>query len=275
MRCNQVSINIERFGKFVPDNYPNDIQEIHVYCDDFNSIYAALSKAYALAVNELAEYENIGCRTDVYTNEFNNDNSIKTHAAIIPWKQKYEEDVNLQFLDTDIQLCKDRIWIYENSESILAALKECEEGVEFSTILKEKFNLNDYQVRKLSQIRFDMMTKKEYESLKNKVAVYESKKNSKESDQKYKERQRRIIELKINELKAYFTLVDNYDKFSSLIMNNEDDYHLTASLVELGIARQYVRNFKYINLNELSRSTQDKKRKELEHLEESLKFYSD
>ena len=54
MRCNQVSIKIERFGKHVPKNYPADVQRIHVYCDDFNSIYAALSKAYALAINELA-----------------------------------------------------------------------------------------------------------------------------------------------------------------------------------------------------------------------------
>lgn len=45
MRCNQVSISIERFGEFVPKNYPADVQRIHVYCDDFNSIYAALSKA--------------------------------------------------------------------------------------------------------------------------------------------------------------------------------------------------------------------------------------
>ena len=47
MRCNQVSIFIERFGKYVPKDYPADVQRINVYCDDFNSIYAALSKAYA------------------------------------------------------------------------------------------------------------------------------------------------------------------------------------------------------------------------------------
>lgn len=42
MRCNQVSILIERFGEYVPKNYPNDIQRISVYCDDSTSINAAL-----------------------------------------------------------------------------------------------------------------------------------------------------------------------------------------------------------------------------------------
>ena len=70
MRCNQVSISIERFGKHVPQDYPADVQRINVYCDSGDSIYAALSKAYAMAINELSEYERIGVRTDVYTNEF-------------------------------------------------------------------------------------------------------------------------------------------------------------------------------------------------------------
>lgn len=68
MRCNQVTINIERFGKYVPDNYPDDVQQISVYCDDFDSIYAALSKAYALAVNELSKYEKICSTAEVSTN---------------------------------------------------------------------------------------------------------------------------------------------------------------------------------------------------------------
>ncbi len=45
MRCNQVTIFIERFGEYVSDKYPNDVQRISVYCDDSKSIYAALSQA--------------------------------------------------------------------------------------------------------------------------------------------------------------------------------------------------------------------------------------
>lgn len=70
MRCNQVSIGIERFGEYVPKNYPGNVQRISVYVDDFTSIYAALSKAYALAINELAEYDHIGAHTNVRTNEY-------------------------------------------------------------------------------------------------------------------------------------------------------------------------------------------------------------
>ena len=44
MRCNQVTIKIERFGKYVPEGYTENVQCIKVYCDDYNSIYTALSK---------------------------------------------------------------------------------------------------------------------------------------------------------------------------------------------------------------------------------------
>lgn len=70
MRCNQVSIFVDRFGKYVPKDYPADVQRVHVYCDDGASVYAALSKAYACVINELNEYEHIGARCDVSTNEF-------------------------------------------------------------------------------------------------------------------------------------------------------------------------------------------------------------
>lgn len=90
MRCNQVSIFIERFGEYVPKNYPGDVQRINVYCDDFNSIYAALSKAYAMAINELNEYESIGVRTDVRTNEFAANDYREMKQKLGRDKNKYE-----------------------------------------------------------------------------------------------------------------------------------------------------------------------------------------
>lgn len=175
MRCNQVSIDIERFGKHVPENYPADVQRIHVYCDDFNSIYAALSKAYALAINELAEYEKIGVRTDVYTNEFSREDYREMHGALFDTKRKYEEDVNLQYYDTDIKLCEDRIWVYEHSNEIFDIIRDCEDQEMLAARLKDKFGLNDYQVRKLSQMRFDMLTKAEYLETKQKLAQMKEK----------------------------------------------------------------------------------------------------
>ena len=135
------------------------MQRIHVYCDDSLNIYAALSKAYALAINELAEYEQIGARTDVYTNEFSREDYREMHGALLETKRKYEEDVNFQYRDTDIQLCEDRIWVYEHAEQILEVLKECEDSDSVKAALKDKFQLSDYQIRKLSQTRLDMMTK--------------------------------------------------------------------------------------------------------------------
>lgn len=41
MRCNQVSIGIERFGEYVPKNYPGNVQRISVYVDDFTFIYGS------------------------------------------------------------------------------------------------------------------------------------------------------------------------------------------------------------------------------------------
>lgn len=169
MRCNQVSIKIERFGKYVPKDYPADVQRISVYSDDFHSIYAALSKAYALAINELEEYEQIGVRTDVYTNEFSREDYREMHGALPKIKRKYEDDVNLQYRDTDFQLCEDRIWVYEHTEQILEVLKECEDNDSIKAVLKDKFQLSDYQIRKLSQMRLDMMTKQEYTEAKKQL----------------------------------------------------------------------------------------------------------
>lgn len=71
MRCNQVTIKIERFGECCPKEYPNDTQEIIVYCDSHDNIYEALSKAYSKCIDKLNEYEKIGVSCDVTTNEKN------------------------------------------------------------------------------------------------------------------------------------------------------------------------------------------------------------
>lgn len=169
MRCNQVSINIERFGKYVPQNYPVDVQRIEVYVDDFDSIYAALSKAYALVINELAEYENIGCRADVYTNEFSGEDYREMHGILAKNRRKFEDDVNLQYYDTAVRLCEEQIWVYENSERILKVLRECDTAESMKVKLKEAFGFDDYKIKKLSQIRFDMLTKEVYDEAKEKL----------------------------------------------------------------------------------------------------------
>ncbi len=114
MRCNQVSIFIERFGKYVPKSYPADVQRISVYCDDGTSIYAALSKAYACVINELNEYDHIGARCDVSTNEFSHVNYREMHGTIPIEKSNYEQDFDFQYLSSEKILHEDYIWVYEH-----------------------------------------------------------------------------------------------------------------------------------------------------------------
>ena len=179
MRKNQVTINIERFGESVPNNYPSPVQRIQVYCDDHDSVYTALSKAYALAINELAEHENIGVRTDVYTNEFSGDDYREMHGVLPEIGRKYEDDINLEYFDTSLKLCEERIWIYENAPTIFAILRNCENKEAAAKKLKETFDLNDYQIRKLSQFRFDMLTKEQYLEAKEKVKKIREKQKAK------------------------------------------------------------------------------------------------
>lgn len=169
MRCNQVRISIERFGKYVPKDYPGEIQRISVYVDDFESIYAALSKAYALAVDELAEYEQIGVRADVRTNEYFKSDYREMHGKLPKGKLRYEDDVNWEYYDSRLELCEDYIWVYEHINEILEVIKGSKNNRDMIVSLKEAFNLSDYQIKKLLQFRFDMLTEQEYKNYKDEV----------------------------------------------------------------------------------------------------------
>lgn len=276
MRCNQVSLTIERFGKYVPENYPADVQRIHVYCDDSLNIYAALSKAYALAINEIAEYEQIGARTDVYTNEFSREDYREMHGALLETKRKYEEDVNFQYRDTDIQLCEDRIWVYEHAEQILEVLKECEDSDSVKAALKDKFQLSDYQIRKLSQTRLDMMTKQEYSEAKKKQEIRKKDKPKETQEIQYRQEMLRKTKREIKKLKAYFVFVERYKEIVELSMETDSGAELERKLQEkIGVSREYVQMFRYFNLNEFSKEEQQKKREQMERLERELSFWGD
>lgn len=273
MRSNQVTINIERYGKYVPKDYPADVQRINVYCDDFNSIYVALSKAYALAINELAEYENIGVRADVYTNEFSRDDYGEMQGALLETKNKYEDDVNLQYYDTDLQLCEDRIWVYENAESILEVLRECDESEVAAVKLKDKFGLSDYQIRKLFQMRFDMMTQAKYKQAKEKIETHKEVLNNKESRALYRDIEKRKLHIEIEKLKAYFKFVEHYEEIVKIVLDTESFYEVEKVLQErFGLTRQQAGAFKYFELNEFSKKEQKIKEEQLKNLEERLKL---
>jgi hypothetical protein len=162
MRCNQVSIFIERFGEYVPKDYPGDVQRINVYCDDTKSIYAALAKANAMAVNELNEYEEIGAVSYTSTNEYSKSDYSEMHGVEPKEKSSYEDDLELEFTYKADELRRDRIWIHENLDEIIQLIHSTENKKDLKLQIKEKFGLSDFQIRKLLSVRLDMLSKEDY-----------------------------------------------------------------------------------------------------------------
>ncbi|GEM_PF-1225509 len=282
MRTNQCTIFIERFGKSVPQSYPGEVQRISVYVDDFNSIYAALSKAYAMVIDELAEHETIGCRADVSTNEFSYSDYHVMHGSIRKGRN-YKEDINADFYDTEYELCKDYIWLYEHSTEIVDLIKTSDKHEDMIISLKEKYDLSDYQIRKLSQIRMDMMTKEEYERCHNKIDEIEAwrERNSKDitfypSNESYQiDVRRRLARDRIakEELEAYFVIVDNYPEMIKLMEDNSDFHSFARTMKEkYGLSFKQCKYFQYMSINDFTRSSKEKKRAQLEHLVEDIVF---
>ena len=281
MRCNQVSIGIERFGEYVPKNYPGNVQRISVYVDDFTSIYAALSKAYALAINELAEYDHIGARTDVYTNEYAGVNSKKMHGTIPKERRAYEEDVNFEYEDTHYELCKDYIWLYEHSAELIDVIKNSRNPGEMTIELKEKYGLSDYQIKKLSQIRLDMLTTEKYEECQRKIEEFDDIKEQiangrmrNESGYKnYVRRQLRKYQERKSELEAYITAAENVAEIAKLMEENEDFIKLASVMqVRFGFSLNQTRYLRYMPLYIFDRKVREEKKQELARVIDQIEF---
>ena len=264
MRTNRVRINLERFGKSLPKNYPGDIQRIEVYCDDFDSIHVALAKAFALAMQELEQYGQAGVRSNVYTNEFSRSDNREMHGALIDLKRKYEQDINLEYITSNMELSKDRIWVHEHLDEVLAVIKGSESVEEANAILKDKFALDDYQLRKLFQMRLDMMTTKDYLEAKEYLDI-----NSKELDNAEHSLLRREHSLKNLskeklEIETYFTFVDNYEDIVRLSVKAETSEALEQMLQnQLGITKAQAKMYKYYALKDFNKEEQEKRRKRL------------
>ncbi len=281
MRCNQVSIGIERFGEYVPKNYPGNVQRISVYVDDFTSIYAALSKAYALAINELAEYDHIGARTNVRTNEYAGVNYNKMHGTIPKERRAYEEDVNFEYEDTHYELCKDYIWLYEHSAELIDVIKNSRNPGEMTIELKEKYGLSDYQIKKLSQIRLDMLTTEKYEECQRKIEEFDDIKEQiangrmrNESGYKnYVRRQLRKYQERKSELEAYITAAENVAEIAKLMEENEDFIKLASVMqVRFGFSLNQTRYLRYMPLYIFDRKVREEKKQELARVIDQIEF---
>lgn len=281
MRCNQVSIGIERFGEYVPKNYPGNVQRISVYVDDFTSIYAALSKAYALAINALAEYDHIGARTDVFTNEYAGANDTKMHGTIPKERRSYREDVNFQYNDTNYELCKDYIWLYEHSAELIDVIKNSRNPGEMTIELKEKYGLSDYQIKKLSQIRLDMLTTEKYEECQRKIEEFDDIKEQiangrmrNESGYKnYVRRQLRKYQERKSELEAYITAAENVAEIAKLMEENEDFIKLASVMqARFGFSLNQTRYLRYMPLYIFDRKVREEKKQELARVIDQIEF---
>lgn len=273
MRQNQVSILIERFNDSVPADYPCDIQRINVYCDDSASIYAALAKAHALAVNELNEYESIGVRSYVSTNEFANDYR-DMHGVNSKEKSNYDDDLELQFTYESGKLRKDRIWAYENFDEIMQVIRMNDDKKELKLRLKEKFGLDDIQIRKLLSMRLDMFTEHDYlmdleEQNNNNHKSWEPKQMV-----QYYERIIREAKKQIDEYKTYIMISENYQDMIELLAQNPD-FTSYASLMreKYGFDGTQSRMVKLITVADIV--SKEKFLEKIEKLEKDIAWYED
>lgn len=275
MRCNQVSIFIERFGEYVPKNYPGDVQRINVYCDDFNSIYAALSKAYAMAINELNEYESIGVRTDVRTNEFaSNDYREMKHKAGRD-KNKYEDDIKFEYYDSSIKLHKDFIWTYEHSAEIMEIIQSCDNAKDVELALKEKFDLTDYQARKIAQIRLDMLSKAKYESAKEEVERMENRAKNLPPESTFVRDKIRKLKCEIRKLEVYFIVAENYEEIMKCYTETEDFQVFRECVKEYGIEPMEASMIPYFTVKDFSKNERDKRVEQLQRLKGELQSWEE
>lgn len=279
MRCNQVSIFIERFGKYVPKEYPSDVQRIRVYCDDSKSIYAALAKANAMAVNELNEYEPIGVRSYTSTNEYSRADYREMHGVEPKDRSNYDDDLELAFTYKADDLRKDRIWIYENLDEVLNLIRSSENKRDIKIQLKEKFGLSDFQIRKLLSVRLDMLSKNEYLDDIAEEKEYEAKKNGKPGCNpaqmmQYYKKQIREASKKIDEYRAYITFAENYQDMIEIIAQNpEFESYANIFRDKYGFDRGQTGLIKFMTVEDLL--SVDKYRMEVENLQEEIKRYTE
>lgn len=275
MRKNQVSIRVERFGEAVPESFPCASQRIEVYCDDHNSIYASLSKAYALAINELAEYDQICVRTDVYTNEFSGSKG-DLEAALPKAFNKYELDPKIQYTDTNKKLREDQLWTWEHIGEILEIIQKSADKNQLSVSLKEKYALTDYQIKKILQTRLDMLTLGDYSENRERLKIEESDLlESPEKQAAYRKIKSRKLIKEIDTIKAYFEFAEHIEEITKIIANADSKYDIIEALKNLGISRQHAALFSDFNLSDFSKKAQEQQREQLKYLEDRLSYFSE
>lgn len=130
--------------------------------------------------------------------------------------------------DTHYELCKDYIWLYEHSTEIIDAIKNSRNPGEMTIELKEKYGLSDYQIKKLFQIRLDMLTTEKYEECKCEMARIEDARKQRADGSMgnkigykgYVWRKLSEAQLKKEELEAYMIAAENAVEIVKLMEEN-------------------------------------------------------
>jgi len=165
VRKNQISINICRYNDQVPAGYPEQRQIINVYSDD-NNLFAALSKAYAKAVDSIEEWQHVGCRCDITTNA---DGTISGKML----GRRYSENYQLQYVDERLKMNKDLLFYINRSKEILNLIKNSKYKESVNKNLEAHFGFTQQQISSILRIRFDMFTQEEVEDIKNDIDIIE------------------------------------------------------------------------------------------------------
>lgn len=276
MRCNQVSIFIERFGEYVPKDYPNNIQRVSVYADDSTSIYAALAKANALAINTLNEYEHIGVKSYVSTNEYSTADYKEMHGYTPIEYNDYEDDIELQCTYKPGELLKDRIFVHENLEEIIKLISSTDNKKVLKALLKERYGLSDFQIKKLLSMRLDMLSKADYLSDIEEKEEYENDKDNPGWSPvrmiQYSQYKICGLSKKIEEYKAYISIAENYKELIEIINNNPNlsDY---APIIEekYGFCKSQVSLIKLVTVDDIV--SVQRYKEEIDKLEDEITRY--
>lgn len=164
MRKNQIGLSITRFGDQVPKGYPEERMVVHIYSDS-NNLYAALSEAYAKAINVMEEWERVAVRCDISTNA---DESISARVL----NRRYDENYQLEYYNNKLEMDKQLLGYIENAAAIIDIIKNStKENVRAN--LEEKLGYSQKEIHNILRINFGMMTAEDVEDIKMEIAKIE------------------------------------------------------------------------------------------------------
>ena len=148
--------------------------------------------------------------------------------------------------------------------------------------LKEKYGLSDYQIKKLSQIRLDMLTTEKYEECKCEMARIEDARKQRADDsmgnkigyKRYVWRKLSEAQLKKEELEAYMIAAENAVEIVKLMEENQN-FQQFASVMKarFDFSLNQTRYLRYMPLYIFDKKVREEKQQELARVMELIEFY--